>query len=517
MKRLRLFSPHRLLRIGLLVASGFLTDVGPAGAQPARAQPQEETRMLWTRSDERYIRSWLVLEVPVGGGDAFARDWLAASGGEAAVRPNEVTAQPLHDGTTRRWRRVTSWADAIDLTDGARMKRDLVGYAFTTIARHEAGQARLYVGSDEGIAVWVNGARVLERRGPRPLNFDEDQVEIMLNAGDNTLLVKVEQRTGPWTFAARVLESGAIARSAKEIAPALFEAGGSQLIVKTDVRERTVAGAEVVVEAIGAGGTVHAAATVTRDGEVRLDPASWPDGAYEIRCETRTLEGARVATHLPWYRGDAVVAARRMVAAGAEADRTTATGATMAMLADMVIDRLGGSLEGHADNPWWAVHSPLMEFAELNSRRAVNSQHVSGRMDSCAWLVRYSLVLIGGAEANQLSHELVARGVAGPLPLQFDRSGIRVGDRLVSGTNLRVQAITVSPFNPERYVAMVAGTSAAGLARWTPDELRYAEFDFTIAGAEMAERTSAYQLLPVGPVRGWFDHAWQVDPALIVP
>ena len=54
-----------------------------------------------------------------------------------------------------------------------------------------------------------------------------------------------------------------------------------------------------------------------------------------------------------------------MVAAGAEADRTTATGATMAMLADMVIDRLGGSLEGHADNPWWAVHSPLMEFAEL--------------------------------------------------------------------------------------------------------------------------------------------------------
>ncbi len=40
------------------------------------------------------------------------------------------------------------------------------------------------------------------------------------------------------------------------------------------------------------------------------------------------------------------------------------------MLADMVLDRLGGNLDAVSGNPWWLVHSPLMEFEELRRERA---------------------------------------------------------------------------------------------------------------------------------------------------
>ena len=35
------------------------------------------------------------------------------------------------------------------------------------------------------------------------------------------------------------------------------------------------------------------------------------------------------------------------------------------MLADMVQDRLGGKMEIVKGNPWYLIHSPLMEFEEL--------------------------------------------------------------------------------------------------------------------------------------------------------
>ena len=109
-------------------------------------------------------------------------------------------AHRLPNGSTVAWRDVTAWGDAVDLSDGAGLKRDVLAYAYTKISRREAGKALLSIGSDESIRVWLNGASVLDRRTRRPLTFDEDQVEVDMQAGDNSLLVKLEQRAGAWTF-----------------------------------------------------------------------------------------------------------------------------------------------------------------------------------------------------------------------------------------------------------------------------------------------------------------------------
>lgn len=363
--------PSHLPRVLLaaLAALSLFSLAAPA-AEPMRLK--EETRPLWSRSHERFIRQWLVLsEIPLAGAaNGFDTDFLADAGGEAGIRPVANAPLRLADGTDLKWRPVVSWGDAIDLSSGPGIKRDLVGYAFTTISRRDDGKALLSIGSDEGVQVWVNGTRVLDRRDARQLNFDQDQVEVDLKAGDNTVLVKLEQHTGPWAFAARVLERGALVPRVQEIGPSFFESSPSALVLKTDVSADRADHEKVTVQAVAAGGKVVFESAVARGDMVRLDASGWPDGAYEIRCETRKLDHSLAAVHLPWFKGDSLAAARALVSAAATADAADPRGQTIKMLADMVLDRLGGNLDAATGNPWWVIHSPLMEFEELQLESA---------------------------------------------------------------------------------------------------------------------------------------------------
>jgi energy-coupling factor transporter ATP-binding protein EcfA2 len=361
--------------IGLLIAILACTLLSPAlGGQEAKPTPhlKDEMRMPWSRSNERFIRRWLVLgDIPLAGTpNGFDKDWLVEHGGETAIQPVEQMAHHLPNGTTIKWRSVKAWGDATDLSDGVGLKRNLVAYAFTTISRKESGKALLCIGSDESIRVWLNGTVVLDTRTQRQLAFDEDQVEVDMKAGDNSLLVKLEQQAGPWVFSARVLERGAIPPRVQEIGPSLMEYSQTNIVVRTDINHDRASQDKVTVQAVGAGGKVYAEKIVTRGDTVRFDAATWPNGAYELRCTTRKLNGLIYATHIPWYKGDAVTAARELVAAGAKANPQTPEGMTTKMLADMVTDRLGKDLSSIIGNPWWAVHSPLMEFEELKLEAA---------------------------------------------------------------------------------------------------------------------------------------------------
>jgi dienelactone hydrolase len=342
----------------------FAREEPPAAKAPATTHLKEETRAVWSRSNERYIRKWLMLsDIPLATG--FDKDYLTEHGGEVAIHPVEKMSHKLPDGKEIQWRDVKAWGDSADLSDGTGLKRDFVGYAFTTVTRKEAGPALLCIGSDESIRVWVNGMQVLDRRTPRQLTFDEDQVEVNLKAGDNTLLVKLEQHVGPWTFAARVLEHGAIPPRVQEIGPSLMEETPTEVVLRTDISAVRAALGKVVVQAVAAGGKVVAEKTASRGDTVRFTTTSWAKGAYEFRFVTHRLNGLLYATHTPWYKGDAIAAARELVAAAAKVEQSTPDGMTIHMLGDMIVDRVGKDLDAVKGNPWWAIQSPLMEYEEL--------------------------------------------------------------------------------------------------------------------------------------------------------
>src|SRR5690606_5814579 len=122
--------------------------------------------------------------------------------------------------------------------------------------------------------------------------------------------------------------------------------------------------APVSVAVIRAGGTVLAQQRTERGSVVRFAVSRWPGGAYEIRLSTSDAWGQPVIRHLPWYKGDAIAGVRELMDAAQAASRN-AYGDTIRMLAAMVQDRLGGSLEHVLPDAWRLVHSPLMEFAML--------------------------------------------------------------------------------------------------------------------------------------------------------
>ena len=347
------------LAVYTAIASLCLINFAAAADSPVAPGLKDELRQPWQRGNEDYLRSWLVLG-PIH--CDLASDCLKSAGGEAAAKPADGAESKLADGTALKWGRHGSYGDSIYFEGFRGNRAGAVGYAAVNIPRSQAGKALVSVGSNDGIRVWVNGKRVLAKDGNRSLTPDEDQVEVDLQAGDNTLLLKVGADS---SFTARVLEAGAVTTRLKEIGPSVIEIQPDIFTVRTDV-DNTRAGAPAVkVEVIRPGGGVVFSGAGKRGDLVLVPCKTWPDGPYEVRLTTETPAGLLYVTHLSFYKGNALVKARELAAEAAKADAAKPEGFTMKMLAEMVDDRLGVKLAEATGNPWPAIHSPLMEFEEL--------------------------------------------------------------------------------------------------------------------------------------------------------
>jgi poly(3-hydroxybutyrate) depolymerase len=373
-------SPRFPLRSSSTLAVGLAIAVALAVLAPvlafAQSQPavggsklRAEHRLPWSRTDDWAIRTWLV----AGPFEAtLAEDALS---GEAGVKPKADQEQPRKTGGSVKWKSFTAWSDTIDLDGGiGGLSPDAKGvaYAFATVTRAQAGRALLSLGSDDGIRVWVNGALVHEHTGRRPLVFDEDRVETEMKAGENSILVKVEQRRGPWSFSLRVLEPGSVLKPEVEIGPFVFDEGvqAGTLKVRTDVPTPRAGGAPVSVDVVAAGGTIVATRKAARGETLTFDAAPWADGAYEVRFSTAALSGRTWATHLPWFKGDPRTAARRVVEAAKTADVATPAGMIRRMLGELVLDRVGGDLDKAGVLALDRTNSAVMEAAELDLEAA---------------------------------------------------------------------------------------------------------------------------------------------------
>jgi enterochelin esterase-like enzyme len=361
--------------LAVAVPLAFLAQAVPAVAQqppaPPPTRPEDAARMPWERSDGRFVKTWLVA-------GPFAEpldvDPLAGQGGEAALKGAANAEIKRADGTVVRWKESTAWSDAFGVEDalGLRAPESGTAYAYAVVKREAAGPALLSLGSDDGIRVWVNGTLVHRHAGPRPLVFDEDRVPVELRAGDNAVLVKTEQRRGPWTFALRVLESGTVLLPMGEIGPAVLEeeSSAATLAVRTDVPSPAPGGAEVTAELIAPGGWVVATGRAPRGAELTLSPAGWPDGPYEVRFTTKTEAGKTWVQHRPWFKGDARAAAAAVVEKAKGVDVKTPAGKMRRMLADLVLDRAGGDVAKAGPEALRRTHAAAFESAELDLEAA---------------------------------------------------------------------------------------------------------------------------------------------------
>jgi len=81
---------------------------------------------------------------------------------------------------------------------------DACAFALTWVFTDSGGPARIWLGSDDGHTLYVNGALIEKRATHRGFRFDDDFDDVELRPGWNRLLLKVHNGNGEWGFLMRL-------------------------------------------------------------------------------------------------------------------------------------------------------------------------------------------------------------------------------------------------------------------------------------------------------------------------
>jgi poly(3-hydroxybutyrate) depolymerase len=350
----------RAFALGALVLS--IPCAGQASSEPSQGPFEPVLRELWNRGSERFHRQWLIAG-PVAAQVASTVDPLQlepAAGEQLTARDPGV-----------KWATQVSWSDVTDVNTGASRAPETDGrsvdrfvFVAGTLSNSSPGPAELAIGSERAYSVWLNGKLVHSRNTAEAFSPDTDRVPVELRAGDNQLLLRFhETSAGPSPFSLRAVPPGAALKKVDEITPSLVASSDQSLAVRTHLAAEKDA-APVSLEIIAAGGEVVARQSAPRGDVIEFESKSWRDGAYDIRVSTQNAWKEPQVRYLTWYKGDPIAAVRRLIAA-ADAAKDDVQGDHVRMLAAMAKDRLGGSIEKATAAAWRLVHSPLMEFEEL--------------------------------------------------------------------------------------------------------------------------------------------------------
>ncbi len=144
---------------------------------------------------------WVVTPLPNGDGKGLERKDF----------PEEVVELDKEHrvGERRfRWQQISEVTidGRVNLVPFFRRGENVVTYAYTELESAGARDALFKMGSDDGIACWLNGERLHLNNASRGLKIDEDVVKARLKEGKNKLLLKISQTDGAWEFAFRITD-----------------------------------------------------------------------------------------------------------------------------------------------------------------------------------------------------------------------------------------------------------------------------------------------------------------------
>jgi putative heme-binding domain-containing protein len=166
--------------------------------------PADNVAEIKNAFESGYIPKWKVL-------GPFENVWGAvhppeaealAAGGQPDLKKKYTTAEKPDVG----WRDANAeqTQGKVDLADVFKNNGMVCAYAYAEINATAAGDARFFCGSDDQIAVWLNGKKIHDFGASRGFDPDSDQVAIHLDQGVNRFFVKIGNLSGSWVFSAHI-------------------------------------------------------------------------------------------------------------------------------------------------------------------------------------------------------------------------------------------------------------------------------------------------------------------------
>lgn len=120
---------------------------------------------------------------------------------------------------------------------------------------------------------------------------------------------------------------------------------------------------------------------------------------------------------------------------------------------------------------------------------------------------KYSLILFGGADANQMT-----KALGDKLPLKISSQDVEIGGRKFPAKDACVQMVYPHPLNPERYVLVIGATSGAGMFFSNRSNEGY---DFVIQDGCIPNNHGGRPMEKLYIAKGKFDNQWQLTDALV--
>jgi hypothetical protein len=166
---------------------------------------------------EGFIRNWLVLAPVAMDGESGAleidKEFLE---GEATVRPKPDEKVTV-GGRAFTWKAHETSDFFIDFLKSFGTERGeyVVGYAAAYVVADTPTKATLALSSNDQGKAWLNGKEVFKFTETRTLEKDTDRTEVMLEKGQNVLVLKIINEVNNWQACARFLVGGAPAKNIK--------------------------------------------------------------------------------------------------------------------------------------------------------------------------------------------------------------------------------------------------------------------------------------------------------------
>ena len=143
----------------------------------------------------------------------FIREWLVTGPFEdpddselGRETINERAAEPSPGQRTRgaSWSLHRGETNFVSFDEALKGQSKCVGYAFTYLHALDAVEAVLFLGSDDGAKVVLNGKTVYYGHIHGGAKADQHAIPLALEKGANRLLVKIDNVAGPWGIYARI-------------------------------------------------------------------------------------------------------------------------------------------------------------------------------------------------------------------------------------------------------------------------------------------------------------------------
>jgi hexosaminidase len=168
--------------------------------------PPGEVRLDIRRQGGQFFQYWLLTgSFHISSFEEYAPDFLTPMGGEADARPFPGMTFTDETDKERIWIKYDSpKLVELDFTTIFEPHITAVAYAYCTIDSPDKRQVTALLGSNDGATVFCNGTEVHHVHAKRSLIPDEDQMQLNLEAGQNHILIKVEQWKAGWGLSFRL-------------------------------------------------------------------------------------------------------------------------------------------------------------------------------------------------------------------------------------------------------------------------------------------------------------------------